>query len=260
MRRSYVVTGGGRGIGHAITERLLEDPANSVVIIEVATGSLDWSREEWDDRLRLVEGDASSQPVTESAADVAQDMGQLAGWVNNAAVFKDAALHSTPASDMTELIAISLGLTVTGSATAVRRFLDQGGGGVIVNVSSHQAMHPVRGAMAYATAKAAIEGLTRATAVDYGPKGIRANAIALGSIETDRSRDMIGGMTPDKADRFRDEIRRLHPLGRMGSVEEVAAVVAFLLSDEAGFVNGAIIPVDGGRSALGLDPEARDEV
>ena len=109
--------------------------------------------------------------------------------------------------------------------------------------------------MPYATAKAAIEGLTRALAVDYGAHGVRANALALGSVATERSAAHLQGLP--EADRlaFDREIRLLQPLGRMGSPAEVAEVVAFLLSDAAGFLNGAIIPVDGGRSAVGRDPE-----
>lgn len=106
--------------------------------------------------------------MTESAADLATREGPLARWVNNAAVFRDVALHSADSHELTEIIGLRLHHAVVGSATAVRRFLAQGGGGAIVNVSPHQATRAVRGALAYATAKPGIEGLTRATAVDYG--------------------------------------------------------------------------------------------
>jgi NAD(P)-dependent dehydrogenase (short-subunit alcohol dehydrogenase family) len=242
--RSYVVTGGARGVGRAIAQRLARD--DHVVVLDVA--GPDWTHE----RVRVVTGDAADEAVAARAADAAEAAAPLAGWVNNAAVFRDASLHDTAASEVVKLIALNLGLAVTGCAVAVRRFLARGDGGAIVNVSSHQAQRAVAGALPYATAKAAIEGLTRALAVDYGKRGIRANAVALGSIANPRY-DALVESRPDVG----PEMMRLHPLGRVGTPAEVAAVVAHLLSDAASFVSGAIVPVDGGRAAQGLDPEAR---
>jgi NAD(P)-dependent dehydrogenase (short-subunit alcohol dehydrogenase family) len=258
MSRSYVVTGGGRGIGRALIERLLGD-ADSVVAIELDPAALAWTDSHpAGPRVIAVVGDAADEAVAEQAADLAQGAGTLAGWVNNAAVFRDASIHSAPTREVLDLIALNLNPAVVGCATAIRRFLSAGTEGAIVNVSSHQARRAVPGALPYVTAKAAIEGLTRALAVDYGPRGIRVNAVALGSITTERYEAFLGRQEPAEAERTEDEMRRLHPIGRVGRPEEVAAVVAHLLSDDASFINGATVPVDGGRSVLGRDPEAHN--
>jgi len=173
-------------------------------------------------------------------------------------VFRDASVHDASPRQVLELIARNLDPVVVGCSTAIRRFLAAGTGGAIVNVSSHQARRAVRGALPYVTAKAAIEGLTRALAVDYGPHGIRVNAVALGSIATERYDAFLGRQEPAAAARIEEEMRQLHPIGRVGRPEEVAAAVAHLLSDDASFINGATVPVDGGRSVLGRDPEARE--
>jgi len=216
-----------------------------VIAVDTDAGALAWTADR--PNIEGLAGDGLDERTLSAAVDRASRAGTLTGWVNNAAVFRDAALHATPVPELLELITTNLGLAVAGSAAAIRRFLADGTPGAIVNVSSHQAQRAVPGALPYATAKAAIEGLTRALAVDYAPRGIRVNAVALGSIVTERYDTGLD-----------DQLRRLHPLGRVGRGEEVAAVVDHLLSDDTSFVTGAVVPVDGGRAALGQDPEARD--
>ncbi|SNS10847.1 Enoyl-(Acyl carrier protein) reductase [Geodermatophilus pulveris] len=113
----------------------------------------------------------------------------------------------------------------------------------------------MRGALPHATAKAATEGLTRAAAVDHRPAGIRVNAVAPGSIRTERYDAHLAALGPARAARTEQQMARLHPLGRVGRAEEVAGTVAWLLPDAAASLTGATVPVDGGRAARGPGPE-----
>lgn len=183
-------------MGRALVERLLGD-GGVVVAVELDPAALAWIDDHpAGDRVLGVAGDAADEAVTGRAADLAQAAAPLAGWVNNAAVFRDASLQTDPPAAVLELSGLNLAPAVVGCATAIRRFLAAGGGGAIVNVSSHQARRAVPGALAYATAKAALEGLTRALAVDYGPSGIRVNAVALGSIDTERYQALLAAQSP----------------------------------------------------------------
>ena len=120
-------------------------------------------------------------------------------------------------------------------------------GGSIVNIGSIEGLGSNPRHPAYCASKAGLHGLTRAIAVDHGPEGVRCNAVAPGWIDTNLNVDFIESLGDPAA--FREQIGGIHPVGRTGKPEEVGALVAWLCSEEAGFVTGQIWTVDGGRMA-----------
>jgi NAD(P)-dependent dehydrogenase (short-subunit alcohol dehydrogenase family) len=137
-----------------------------------------------------------------------------------------------------------VGINLTGTFLCMRAQIAamlRSGGGAIVNVSSIMGSHAMQGTAAYAASKHGVEGLTKAAALDYATQGIRINAVAPGYVDT----PMIAGRRPS----VHDKIVAMHPIGRIAHPEELARVVAFLLSADASFVTGSIHLVDGGFSA-----------
>ena len=134
-----------------------------------------------------------------------------------------------------------------GASTAVRGFLAAKSPGSIVNISSIHATAAFPGWAAYDMAKGGVDALTRYIAVEYGPVGIRANAIAPGAIRTELMQQVLDDA--DDSEALEQDFALLHPLDRLGEATEIAEVAVFLLSDSASFVSGQSIAVDGGATA-----------
>lgn len=245
-RECAVVTGAGSGIGLAICERLARD-GWTVVGVERSEAGAERFAERIGAAGRLVRGDVVDQDVLERAAHTAEEAGTLAGWVNNAAVNLLGNLHRPDPAEVRQVFDVNLLAPFWGASIAIRSFLAHGVAGRIVNISSIHGTDAFPDYAAHDTAKGGVNALTRYIAVEYGVAGIRANAIAPGAIRTEMLAQAIRE-ADDPAQMERD-MAVLHPLERLGEPAEIAAVAAFLLSDESSFVSGQTIGVDGGASA-----------
>jgi NAD(P)-dependent dehydrogenase (short-subunit alcohol dehydrogenase family) len=243
--RTAVVTGAAMGIGRAVAERLIADGVH-VVGLDRNGDALAAARVELGDSFEPVEGDVGEWAAHELAADAAQAAGDLDSWVNNAGIDWVGGAHEIDAEHIERgLRVLQLG-PMYGTCVAVRRMLPARKGS-IVNVSSIQGVAAFPRYFVYAAAKSAVLMMTKSIAVDYGALGIRCNTLLPGTIETPMT---YATLPPDLP---RDEALRregeLAPMLRVGQPEEMAEVVAFLLSDRASYVNGAEIVADGGATA-----------
>jgi meso-butanediol dehydrogenase/(S,S)-butanediol dehydrogenase/diacetyl reductase len=240
--RAVIVTGAASGIGRATVERLAAHDV-SVVALDRAADELAWiDGSEFASRIRAVVGDVTSPAVNLEAVAVAiEQFGRLDAAVFNAGVSMGGGLLDLPMEEFDRSIDVNVRAVAIGIRSVVPTLRDGGGGRIVVTAStSGIAGDPAM--WAYNTAKAAVINLVRAAAVDLGADGITVNAVCPGPTETAMTARL---RTLDTY----EELRRRIPLQRWGRADEIAAVIEFLISVDASFVNGAVVPVDGGITA-----------
>ena len=241
-----IVTGAGSGIGQATALRLGQEGARLVLVDRDEAGAaatLSMVTAAGGDG-HLVRADVSRATDTERMVDEAvRTFGRLDALVNNAAVMVQKSVPELSEEEWDQVLGVNLKGVFLCSKQAILCFRRQGGGGTIVNMASVNSFYAEGGIAAYCASKGGVQQLTRAMAIDHSAEGIRINCICPGWIDT----PMNAGYFADPSARaFAD---KLHALGRIGQPAEIAAVVAFLISDDASFVTGASIVADGGFSA-----------
>lgn len=244
--RRAVVTGGGAGIGQSIVERFVAEGAQ-VLVADVDGDAAEAVASAQNGRAIAQRADVTSSADVEALVRRALDsFGGLDVWVNNAGVGVAGTTPETSEEDLDRVLGVTLKGTFFGMKHAIPAIRDSGGGAVI-NVSSVAALVGVADRAAYSAAKGGVDALTRAAAIDHVGEGVRVNAIAPGTVDT----PWIGRITAGYPDpeQAREAMQARQPHGRFVTPDEIAAMAAYLASDEAGSVVGATMVVDGGMTA-----------
>jgi len=248
--KRILVTGSSRGIGRAIAEEAARRGASVVVHGRQEGPEL----QEAFASVRSLNGRAvkfaadliSPEAIAGLFARIDESLGGLDALVNNAATQNGSPILDLTAEDWDFIMAVNLRAPFLCAQLAAQRMVAQGGGGTILNISSVHARDPRRDYAHYSSSKAGLEQLTRCLALELGEYGIRANSIMAGAVATD--------LTP--ADR-QEAMSTAIPLGRVGRVDEIARMAAFMCSDECVYQTGASVTVDGGLT-LGFSASRRD--
>lgn len=243
MKQTVIVTGGSRGIGRAVAVRLAKDGMNLVINYRGNSAAAEETERmcrELGAEVLLVQGDVScAEDCEKLAAQAKEAFGRVDVLVNNAGITRDGLLARMTEEDFRAVLDVNL-VGPWNMMKAVNRIMMKQRYGRIVNLSSVTGLMGNMGQTNYAAAKAGILGMTKSYAREVASRGITVNAVAPGFIDTDMTEAMPEGA--------KDKIITGIPMGRTGKPEDVAEAVAFLASEQAGYITGEVLRVDGGMA------------
>ncbi|MEL6580877.1 MAG: glucose 1-dehydrogenase [Cyanobacteria bacterium J06621_12] len=249
--KNVLVTGATSGIGQAIAAHFVTEGANVALNYRNKIEKLDATKElikkmceqkkGCDGKVFPVEADVSEESeITRMCSEVVEQFGSLDILINNAGIQNDAPSHELDTADFDKVIQVNLRGAFLCARETIKHFMARGNGGIIINVSSVHEIIPRPTYVSYSMSKGAMGNMTKTLALEYAPHGIRINAIAPGATATPINDSWA--KDPAKTREVESHI----PMGRVGTSEEMAAITAFLASDDAAYITGQTLFVDGG--------------
>lgn len=237
-----IVTGGASGLGYAIVEKFVQSGIRTVVIGRNEE-KLNAAREAFGALCATISFDLSNlQGVPELVESIAKEYGRIDILVNNAGINMKKPFTEVSDDDFQKILLTNVNAVFALSREVVKVMLAQQKGS-IVNISSMASQYGIPKVIAYTASKSAIEGMTRAMAVDLSPGGIRVNCVAPGFIATDMSAKAL-----DNDPERKNKVLSRTPMGKLGTPADVAEAVYFFSTDASKYVTGTVLPVDGGNS------------
>lgn len=251
--RVVLITGGGSGLGRATALRLAAEGAK-LALVDISQKGLDESK------AAVLEATPEAEVLT-TLADVSKEadvdayvkatlehFGRIDGFFNNAGIEgRQNLTENFSADEFDKVVAINLRGVFLGLEKVLKIMREQGSG-MVVNTASVGGITGIGNQSGYAAAKHGVVGLTRNSAIEYGQFGIRINAIAPGAIWTPMVENSMKQLNAEDPRKAAEEFIQINPTKRYGEANEIASVVAFLLSDDASYVNATVLPIDGGQS------------